>query len=72
MTPRLFKTREGYLAFLARLKPGAYHAVILHEGDACASGRCVCRPWYRVEDATVENLLEGQEAERAWRKGAAS
>ncbi len=72
MRPRLFKTREGYLAFLASAPAGVYHAIILHDGDACASGRCVCQPWYRVEDMTVENYLEGQEAERQWRKGAAS
>jgi len=72
MKPRLFKTRDGYLAFLSRLPAGAYHTVILHDGDACASGRCVCRPWYEVSDLTAENYMEGQEAERKWRKSAAS
>jgi|CZKU01.1.fsa_nt_gi hypothetical protein len=71
MKPRLFRTAAAYLAFLARLRPGAYHTIVLHDG-ACSPSRCTCQPWYVVEDGTAENVLAGAEGERAWRKSVSS
>jgi hypothetical protein len=76
VTPRLFKSREGFANWVAAHPARALnfqpiHITLLHD-DWCAFPDCNCRPWIHVEIATPGNVTEGARQERAWRKSRAA
>jgi hypothetical protein len=65
--PRLFKTFAGLGAFLSVQHGVALHVSVLHDAKArCTPTRCVCKPWYRVEELTAGTWIEAERAQRAW------
>jgi hypothetical protein len=78
MTPRLFKTRSGLLAFLAAQqgRGRAFNVLVLHDNGCLTrtqgSDACNCKPWFKVRDMSVETHLADLKAQNEWVKGGMS
>lgn len=65
---REFHSEDAMIQFVRSPGGGKVWTVVMLYDDACSPSRCVCRPIYRVEEATPENLQRALRDQAQWVK----